>query len=273
MKIGVRAHDLAKGVSEEELAKTISDYGFSYLQLVFPKALKDYSYDDEYVKSLAHRLKEKNLSVAMLGAYFNPVHSDPAVVNKGISNFKANLRIAHLLGHPPVGSETGSYNDSPWTYVPKNHTEEAYVATKKVFRELVSYAEEVGEDISIEPAWGHVIYSPEVLERLVKELNSKHVYVTIDLFNLLNADNFVDRDEIFLDALTRFNDRIRILHLKDAVVENEELKQVAPGKGGFHYPKMIEAAKRYCPKAILVFEGVGPSDIGKSHKMVSALAK
>ena len=53
-------------------------------------------------------------TVALIGAYFNPVHSHRDVVEKGIENFKANLRISHYFdGVPYVGSETGSYNDSP----------------------------------------------------------------------------------------------------------------------------------------------------------------
>src|SRR5574344_2694523 len=108
LKLGIRAHDLAEKKTPEELASILKEHGFSYAQLVMNKALFPYSYDPAFVSKVASSLKEKSIQVAMLGAYFNPVHSDPEVVQKGIDNFKANLRIAQAFGHPYVGSETGS---------------------------------------------------------------------------------------------------------------------------------------------------------------------
>jgi sugar phosphate isomerase/epimerase len=216
-------------------------------------------------------LNEEKIKIAMLGAYFNPVHSNEEVVSKGIENFKSNLRIAKLLGNPYVGSETGSFNDSPWIYVPKNRTEEGYQATKKVFKELAEYAEEVRSDITIEPAWGHVIYSYQLLERLVKELNSKRVHVTIDLFNLLSETNFDDRNEIFLGALKTFGEEVKIIHIKDGAIVDGKLVQEAPGNGGFDYPFMVKTAMEYCPNATLVFEGVKEKDIHSSLDLLQKL--
>lgn len=271
LKIGVRAHDLAEKKSPEELATLVNQAHFHYVQLVFPKALADYSYDPAYVERVKEALAAKNIQVAMLGAYFNPVHSDPMVVSKGIANFKKNIEIAHYFGHPYIGSETGSYNDSPWTYVPKNHTEEAYQASKAVFSELASYAEQVGEDITIEPAWGHVIYSIEVLSRLLKELHSPRLHVTIDLFNLLYEGNFTKRDQIFVEALKTFGKEVKIIHLKDAKVVAGKLIQLTPGQGDFPYPLMLKSIAEYCPEATLVFEGVKADQIASAYSYVSNL--
>ena len=272
-KLGVRAHDLSEKKSPEELTDLISKYGFSYIQLVFHKALKDYSYDEEYVKRVADLLKKKNITVAMLGAYFNPVHSDRSKVLAGIENFKSNLRIAKFFNNPYVGSETGSYNDSPWTYVPKNHTEEGYQETKKVFQELTAYAEEEGSDITIESAWGHVIYSYQEQARLLKELNSNRVHATVDLFNLLYEGNFDKRDEIFEGALKTLGSEVKIIHLKDAKIIDGKLVQLAPGEGDFHFKFMIDTIRKYSPDATLIFEGVKADKIDQSKNLIISLMK
>jgi len=271
IKIGIRAHDLCEKQTPETLASRLEEHGFSYVQLVFNKALAPYSYEDAFVDKVAASLKEKKIQVAMLGAYFNPVHSDPEVVKKGIENFKANLRIAHAFGHPYVGSETGSYNDSPWIYNPKNQTEEGYQQSKKAFVELTRYAEEIGEDITIEGAWGHVMYAPKVLKRLVDELHSPRVHVTLDLYNYLYEGNFESRDAIFKEACDLFKDEIKILHLKDAKLVDGKLVQVAPGQGDFHYSTMLETIKNECPNAVLVFEGVKGDDIDTSYRYMKSL--
>lgn len=271
-KFGVRAHDLAEKKTPEELASIVSSYGFHYLQLVFAKALDNPSYDSIYVSRVTKALKDKDIAVAMLGAYFNPVHSSSLKVAEGIKTFENNLMIASAFGNPPVGSETGSFNDSPWIYVPKNRTEEGFLQSEKVFKGLTKKAEEVGANISIEPAYGHVMYSVSCLKRLVSDLSSPNVFVTIDLYNLLDVSNFEKRDAIFHEALSSFGAKIKIIHLKDAKVLNEKLIQLAPGEGDFHYQFMLGEIKRYCPNATLVFEGVKSDKIKDAYSYLVSLA-
>lgn len=270
MKLGIRAHDLGKDTIDNFLLK-IEESGFKYLQLVINKAFSDATYEEDYLNKIASFLKMKQIRVSMLGAYFNPVHSKKDVVESGINNFIKNLDIAHLFDTDYVGSETGSYNDSPWIYVPKNRTIEGYNESKKVFLQLLSHARKVGKTILIEPADGHVVYSLEVLEQLLHEIDDDNVKVTLDLYNLLNVDNFSKRDEIFLNGLRTFKDDIKIIHLKDAVIEEGKLIQVAPGRGGFNYPLMIKEIKEYAPNATLIFEGVVNDDITFSKTYIESL--
>jgi L-ribulose-5-phosphate 3-epimerase len=272
IKLGVRAHDLVSKQTPEDLAEALHQAGFSYVQLVFAKAFSEPSYDDAFVLRVKNAFDRYAIKIAMLGAYFNPVHSDPQKVRDGVRTFEENLRIAHVYGNPYVGSETGSFNDSPWIYVPKNQTEEGYQQSKQVFKELANYAEKVGGHLSIEGAWGHVMYCPKQLRRLVDELNSPAVDVTVDLYNYLNEQNFYKRDEIFDEALSLFKDKVKIIHLKDAKLVDGKLIQLAPGKGDFHYPYMLSEILKYCPEATLVFEGVKDSDIATSKAFIESLA-
>lgn len=274
LKIGVRAHDLADKVTIEELSDAVSAFGIQNIQLVFPKALKDYSYSDEFVSHVKDDLEKEKISICMLGAYFNPVHSNIDVVNKGVENFKENLRISHMFSsHPPVGSETGSFNDSPWIYVPKNQTEEGYQQTKKVFVDLKDYAESISSDMIIESAWGHVIYCYQQQARLLQELNSEHVFATVDLYNLLYEGNFSERNEIFEGALKTLGNKIKVLHIKDAKIVSGKLVQLAPGDGEFDYEFMVSCAKKYCPDATLVFEGVKKDKIQQALDILKPLVK
>lgn len=264
--LGVRAHDLCDKKSPRELSDVVSSYGFKKIQLVFKKAFASPSYEEGFVKEVKKELDRNDIKVSMLGAYFNPVHSDRKIVESSIENFKRNLLISHLFdGLPYVGSETGSFHDSPWIYHPKNQTEEGYQQTKKVFVDLKDYAQSVSSRIAIESAWGHVIYSYQQQARLLQELNSENVFATVDLFNLLYEGNFEKRDEIFEGALRTLGDKVRIIHIKDGDVIDGKLVQLSPGEGKFHYPFMMDCVKRCCPNATLVFEGV------KADKMVSSI--
>ena len=120
-------------------------------------------------------------------------------------------------------------------------------------------------------AYAKAMYAPKVLKRLVDELHSPRVHVTLDLYNYLYEGNFESRDAIFKEACDLFKDEIKILHLKDAKLVDGKLVQVAPGQGDFHYSTMLETIKNECPNAVLVFEGVKGDDIDTSYRYMKSL--
>ena len=275
MKLGVRLHDLGSGSVDEVISKC-KEYGFEYVQLVFKKALKDSSgnpllFNKESALEVGKKFKDAGIKIAMLGAYFNPVHSNKALVESNTKYFEEHLRYASLLDAQYVGTETGSYNDDKWTYNPRNQTEEGYQDTMKTFRHLKDVAEETGTNILIEPAYGHVIYSVNQLKRAVDELNSKNVSVTIDIFNLLYIGNYQNYKNIFIHACETFKDRIKVFHLKDFYPEGEKLVQTGLGKGIIDFAFIVETIRRYSPDSTMIFEGVKPDDMKESLILIKQL--
>lgn len=86
MMIGIRAHDLVTGNIKDVLTQA-EDYGFDAVQLVFKKALKQ-DFNEENALIVKEELKHHNIKIAMLGAYFNPVHSNSELVRKNVEYFK-----------------------------------------------------------------------------------------------------------------------------------------------------------------------------------------
>lgn len=277
MIIGIRAHDVGKDKADILFSK-IKSLGFDYLQLVFKKALLDdennpLDFNENNVLKIAKSLKDNNLNVAMLGAYFNPVHSNKELVNKNKMYFEKHLELAHLLNCEYVGTETGSYNDDKWTYNPKNRTISGYQETLSVFKELVRCAEKNNTTVLMEPAYGHVIYDVDTLKKAVKEINSSHLKVTIDIYNLLCFENYKNYKDIFISALSYFKSDIKIIHLKDFYPLEDSLKQCGIGKGIIDFDFIISMVKRYSPNAILVFEGVQGEDIYYGLEIISELVR
>ncbi len=266
-KIGIRAHDIGQ-FDPHTLADHVKQLGFDGVQLVFKKAIIGSVGLDRMTE-----IKDafQGLDLMMLGAYFNPVHPDPAVVKEGYETFKQTLEMARILGADTVGSETGSYMGSPWNYVPENHTETALNRVIEVFKGLVGVAEKTGSMIAIEGAYAHVCYDPKRVKAVVDALKSKHVKVTVDLYNFLNINNHQDHLSILDEALMLLKDDIKIFHLKDYVVENEGLKQVGLGLGLMNYPEIIRRIQDNCPCAHLIFEGVTGEDIQTSLQYIRKL--
>mgnify|MGYP002869369525 CR=1 FL=1 len=265
MTICIRPHDVGFA-SAQEIGKAVNELGFDGVQLAIAKAIKGQNGEpdtltEDVCKEIREGFESNNVKIPVLGAYFNPVHSDKAKVKAGQAKFADHLKKASLLGAKFVASETGSYNDEPWTYNPKNQTEEAYQEVKKIFTPLAITAKESGSYVSVEGAWHHCIYCPKQMKRLLDELNAPelgdgHVYTTVDIFNYLYIGNYEQRFEILDEALSLLKDKIACFHIKDFKVENGELVEVALGKGIMGWDKMIEKIQKVIPEPIVIFEGV-----------------
>lgn len=272
MRIGVRAHDV--GTFEfEELIKRIKSLGFESAQIVLTKAiLGEDGFLDE-TKALTYKaiLNRYGIKPAMLGAYFNPVHSNHQLKMEAISKFKNHLDYAAMMDCLYVGTETGSFNDDKWTYNDKNRTEEAYEEVRKIFKDFCEHAQNTLAGVAIEGAFNHVIYSPQLLRRLLDDLKPFKVKVIVDLYNYLAVTNYEDRYDIFDEAVRLLKDEIVIFHLKDFIIDNGKLKQVGLGQGLMDYERIISTINDQCPNADLIFEGVTGNDLSPSLENIKRI--
>ena len=277
MRIGIRGHDLGKN-TPAAFASSVVEAQLESLQLVLFKAIEFDSdeppiLNDALTREVKQALAEKGVKVAMMGAYFNPVHSNKALVAETVENFKNHLKRAEIFDCQLVGTETGSYNDDAWTWHEFNQSEEAYQEVLRVFKEILPTAEAAGTYLTIEPAYHHVISTPARLKRLVDDLNSPNVRVIFDLFNLLHKENTHEQHRLIDEMVTYFNDIMMIVHAKDFLLENGELVQVAPGRGDLDYPYLIEKLRTLQTTPDIILEDVQGDEIAFSREFLAQLLK
>ena len=265
MKLFIRAHDLGvKGI--DNVVSKLNELELDGVQLVAYKVLDDVPYTPdgmteakayEINNALAHAHKQ----IALIGAYFNPVHSNKDKVATCIEVFKSYLKYAKTLGCDMVGSETGSYNDDKWTYHPQNRTDEALMTVVETFQELADYAAEQGVNIAMEGAFGHVCYDVDRLKLAIDKINRPNVKVIFDLYNYLDISNVDSCYGILEKGLKTFGRQIEIFHIKDFTVVDGKLKQCAVGKGQLDFDRILKAIYNSNPDAKLVFEGTVGDDV------------
>lgn len=280
MKVCIRPHDVGKA-SAFELGKQIQELGFDGVQLAIAKAISGQNGNPdtlttEIVDEIRKGFNDNEVEIPVLGAYFNPVHSNKEKVAAGQAKFADHLKKASLFGAKFVASETGSYNDEPWTYNPKNQTEEAYQEVKKVFTPLAIAAKENNAYVSMEGAWHHCMYCPKQMKRMIDELNKPeigngHVFTTVDVFNYLYIKNYEKRFEILDECLDLFKNQIAVFHLKDFIEKDGELIEVPLGDGIMGWDKMLPKIQEQSPSSVLVFEGVPEKE--KSLKFIKSILK
>lgn len=272
MQICVRAHDMdVKGIGP--IVHGLRDAGADGAQLVCYKSFADIEkapagISERQASKIGKAFREAGLSLSVIGASFNPVHSDKTIVESGVGIFCDYIRMGNNLGCHIVGTETGSYNDEPWIYHPRNRTGEALERIVALFRKLSDYAAEYGAAVAIEGASAHICYDVDTLVSAIRRIDRENVKIVFDLYNFLDSGNYEDYLNILAKGLTAFDGRIHCFHIKDCVFTEEGPRQCAVGQGDMDFSRIIPMIKMFDADSVLVLEGTGKDDIKESIKFL-----
>ncbi len=268
IKLGIRGHDVPGAPFETitDFVSSFKNFDLDYLQLVYKKAFKGFEMDPQFLLDLADKLKENDIKVAMVGAYFNMIHPDEQKRLDGIEYFKQCMETASVFDCNVVGSETGSANGDKWTYNEYNHTKEAHDRVVETVKGLKYYGNAFRCRPIIEGAYAHTIHDPDDLADLVQETGISDV--TIDIYNFLNINNYMDADKIFDRSMELFKDKVRIFHIKDFNVVDGKLVQCGIGQGIMNWNYYIPRIIKETPDAVLILEGVTGQDIQPSIEFI-----
>lgn len=259
MKICIRAHDLGVKGTEQILSR-IRELGIDGVQMVCYKAYDDIAYQpgaitEEKAAAIGAAFREADAIIPLVGAYFNPVHSDREKASRCETIFGEYLRRCKAMGCSYVSSETGSFNDDKWTYHPQNRTEEALNTVVETFSRLCDIAAENGTMVAMEGAAGHVCWNVQTLAR-ARKLIGKPTKVIFDLYNYLDETNQENYLSILEEGLATFAGEILLFHMKDCCfVPGDKPAQVPFGTGEMDLKAILKRIKAYDENAVLTLEG------------------
>lgn len=265
MKLCIRAHDLGVKGTEGILSR-LDQLGIDGVQMVCYKAYDNIAYAPgaitaEKAAAIGAAFKERGALIPLVGAYFNPVHSNEEKRNRCFDIFAEYLHHCNAMGCDVVGSETGSYSDDPWVYHPRNRTEEAYQKVAATFSQLCDIAQDAGSSVAMEGAAGHVCFDVATLAK-VRKMMGRKTRVIFDLYNYLDEGNQLDYLSILDQGLDTFAGEILLFHMKDCAFQNGAApRQVPLGTGDMDMKQILKRIKAYDKNAILTLEGTTGTDI------------
>ena len=274
MRIGIRAHDVAYAPLDE-LIPNIHKQGFHCMHIALSKSIKEFKPGVEtmtpglamYIKELC---AENKVDVAVLGCYLNLCNPNPEKHKEIVEKYKAHIRFASILGCGVVGTETGAVNEE-YEYEPANHSDEALQCFIDNLRPIVKYAEQFGVIVAIEPVWKHIVNTVERARKVLDAIDSPNLQIIFDPVNLLYTGNIDKQDEIIEKAFDLLLKDIAVVHCKDYVVENDELKSIAAGTGGLNYPLLLKKIKEYKPYVHCTLENTVPENAVATREFMEKL--
>ncbi len=275
MKLCIRAHDLGvKGTSA--LLDRLKELELDGVQMVCYKAYDDIPYQPggitpEKAAAIGSAFAEAGAMIPLVGAYFNPVHSNREKAARCETVFGEYLRSCKAMGCDTVGSETGSFNDDKWTYHPMNRTEEALQTVVATFSRLCDVASDAGATVAMEGAAGHVCWNVETLAR-ARQMMGRKTKVIFDLYNYLDESNQSDYLSILDRGLDTFGGEILLFHMKDCrFINGQRPEQVPLGTGDMDMRAILKRLKAYDQNAILTLEGTTGAHIAHAVTTIKSI--
>lgn len=276
MRIGVRAHDFGK-LPAEVLSERIAEKGFSCIQLALMKAIEGIdSIDGKLSPGFAYQIgsefHRKNIQIAVLGCYINPIHPDREERERQIGRFREHIRYARDFGCSVVATETGSYN-ADCSYHPENHGEQAFRSLAESVGEMVEEAEKFGVIVGIEGVATHVIHNPARMKALLGSIPSGNLQVVFDPVNLLTPGNYMSQKAIIEESFCLFGDRIVAVHVKDFVIDGGG-KTIAPiGKGLLDFTLLLKNLRQQKPFVNILMEDAKMDTMDESKDFLRRLSE
>jgi sugar phosphate isomerase/epimerase len=222
---------------------------------------------DEIPAGLAARVRQaaatRGLEIASVQATFNMSHPDPEFRRRGLRRLRRIAEACGALGTSVIAICIGTRDrENMWRHHPDNDTTEAWGDMTSCVREAVRMAEDAGVTLALEPEVTNVVDSPRKARRLLDEIGSPSLKITMDAANLFHAGELPRMAEVLDEAFALLGSDIILAHAKDLSHDGEAGHEAA-GQGLLDYDRYISLLRRSGFSGPLLLHGLPEEQVGE----------
>lgn len=228
-------------------------------------------YDRAALERIGRSAGAHGISMPSVTGTFNMIDPDEKARESGIRQFENHCRMASALGIPVISLCTGSKNpESKWKWHNDNLLPQAYTDLMHTTEKLLSYAEEYGVILGVEPEVSNIINSPAAADRYLRDAASDRLRIIIDGANLFTAENAGDMRGVLDEAFELLGERIVLAHAKDLSLQNG-VSFVAAGEGELDFAYYISLLRAADYNGALVMHGLSEKQVAQSRDYLLGL--
>jgi sugar phosphate isomerase/epimerase len=262
LKLGIQSAILGD-LSFNEVIEFASDNGFSCAELMcWPIGQSNRRYagvthidvtslDDNEIKRIQSKLKEKNVTISGLGYYPNALDPDKEKSDFYIGHIKKVIDAASVLDIGIMNTFIGAD--------PAKHDDDNFAIFKELWPPIIRYAEERNVKVCIEncpmfftrdewPSGKNLAHSPALWRKMFETIPSMNFGLNYDPSHLIWQ--MMD----YVKPIYEFKDRIFHVHIKDAMILWDKINDIGilttplqyhtpkiPGLGDINWGKFFSA--------------------------------
>lgn len=263
----------------KDFAKIQKDLGLS--AVVFPV---DYKAPESLIADYADACKDKNLLIAEVGAWSNPISEIPAQREEALQKCIGQLRLADEIGAKCCVNIAGAFGGARWDgYHPANYTQEAFDATVRCVQTIIDTAKPKQAKYCMEAMQWMIPDTPQQYLELIQAVDREAFSVHIDVTNWVYSPKHYLYSTQFIDEIfDLLGADAQSCHLKDNKIREEltfQLYEVPVGLGGLNVAHYMKRADGISPEMPMIIEHLSSDqdyydaiarvkDIAKANKII-----
>jgi sugar phosphate isomerase/epimerase len=223
------------------------------------------SMPDRIAPEVAQRIRREaaahGVEIVSLQGTFNMSHPDAAHRRTGLRQLAVLAEACPRLGVSKIHICTGTRDrENMWRRHPDNNSPEAWRDMVACVGEAAAIAKHSGVVLAFEPEVNNVVDSAKKSRRLMDEVGSPHVKVTMDAANLFHAGELAHMDEVLDEAFALVGHDIVLAHAKDLSHDGDAGHEAA-GHGRLDYARYLSLLLAYGFHGPLLLHGLSEPQV------------
>jgi sugar phosphate isomerase/epimerase len=263
MRIGILSGTIRRPTVEATL-DAIQAHGLSCVQLSLDCAGLS-ALPDHIAPELADRIRQaaaaRGIEIAAVQGTFNMSHPDEAERRAGLRRLRVLASACQRLGTSYVHLCTGTRDrGNMWRRHADNDSSEAWRDMAGCVREATEIARQTNVILAFEPEVNNVVDSAKKARRLLDEIGSPHLKVTMDAANIFHAGELARMREVLDEAFALVGKDIVLAHAKDLSRDGDAGHEAA-GRGRLDYDRYLSLLHASGFRGPLLLHGLGESQV------------
>ncbi len=203
----------------------------------------------------------RGIAIASVTGTFNMCHPDVEHRRTGLRRLRVLAEACPQMGTSAIHVCTGTRDpNSMWRRHPDNDLPQSWRDMAACVREATDIARQANVVLAFEPEISNVVDSARKARRLLDEIGSPHLKVTIDPANLFHAGELPRMKEILDEAFALVGREIVLAHAKDLDHDGEAGHKPA-GQGVLDYDRYVGLLRKYDFKGPLLLHGLSAGQV------------
>lgn len=196
------------------------------------------------------------IAIASLTGTFNMCHPDAEHRRTGLRRLRLLAGACPQMGTSIIHICTGTRDpNSMWRRHPDNDSPQSWRDMAACMREATDIARQAKVILAFEPEVNNVVDSARKARRLLDEIASPHLKVTMDPANIFHAGELPRMKEILDEAFALVGKDIVLAHAKD-LDHDGDAGHKAAGQGVLDYERYLGLLRTYGFKGPLLLHGL-----------------
>jgi len=220
---------------------------------------------DEVSLELASRIRReaaaRGITIASVQGTFNMSHPDPEHRQTGLRRLRVLAEACPTIGTAKIHLCTGTRDrENMWRRHPDNNLVAAWQDMAACMRQAVDIARQTSVVLGFEPEVNNVVDSAQKARRLLDEIASPHLKVTMDAANIFHAGELPRMKEMLDEAFALVGKDLVMAHAKD-LDHDGDAGHLAAGQGKLDYDRYVSLLHAYEFKGPLLLHGLSEAQV------------